>query len=150
MSRGELIAELVESTYTAFRDLRRTMLRNATCPCRACQPIGELDLKFVAHFGDYALGEVAGKRAPSGSSVNVAHRLLKNQISETTGWRGYVLFSDQALEQMRLSPEGFHASQEEYEHLGRVRTYSSDLHRFYADAIARRRIALTAPNRADT
>lgn len=144
VSRGELIAELVEVTYAAFRDQQRTMLRNATCPCRACQSIGELDLKFVTHFGDFAFGEVAGKRKPIGSSVNVAHRLLKNRIAESTGWRGYVLFSEAALNEMQLSPEGFRASEEEYEHLGMVRTYSGDLHRRYEEIVEQRRVALAA------
>ena len=138
ISRGELIAELVEATYTAFRDLRRSMLRNATCPCRACRSIGDLDLKFVTHFGDFAIREVAGKRAPIGSSVNVAHRLLKNRITESTGWHSYVLYSEAALEQMQLSPVGLHASEEQYEHLGTVKTYSSDLHRRYDEILDRR------------
>lgn len=143
ISRGELIAELVEVTYAAFRDLQKTMLRNATCPCRACESIGELDLKFITHFGEFAFQEVAGKSKPMGSSVNVAHRLLKNRIAESTGWRGYVLFSEAALDQMQLSPDGLHASEEVYEHLGRLRTYSSDLHRSYEEMVERRRVALT-------
>ncbi|CAB1064875.1 hypothetical protein D1BOALGB6SA_9672 [Olavius sp. associated proteobacterium Delta 1] len=144
LSRGELIAELVEATYVAFRDLQKTMLRNATCPCRACQSIDELDLKFVIHFGEFALRDVAGKRAPIGSSVNVAHRLVKNHTPDATGWRAYVLISEQALAQMGLSPEGLHASEEKYEHLGNVRTFSNDLHQFYDEVIERRRVALTA------
>ena len=85
ISRGELVAELVEATYAAFRDLQRNMLRNATCPCRACRSIGELDLKFITHFGEFAFREVAGQVAPIGSSVNLAHRLLKNGVAEATG-----------------------------------------------------------------
>lgn len=143
-SRGELIAELAEATYAAFRDQQQTMLRNATCPCHACQSIGELDLKFVTHYGDFVLQDVAGMSKPMGSSVNVAHRLLKNRIAESTGWRGYALYSETALEQMQLTPNGLHASEEEYEHLGQVRTYSSNLHQRYEEVVERRRVALTA------
>ena len=143
ITRGELVAELVEATYAAFRDLQRNMLRNATCPCRACRSIGQLDLKFVTHFGEFAHREVAGKTAPIGSSVNVAHRLLKNRISESTGWHGYVMFSEAALSQMHLSPALLYASEEEYDHLGKIRTYSSDLHRRYDEILEQRRVALS-------
>jgi hypothetical protein len=144
VTRGELVAELVEATYADFRDLQRNMLRNATCPCRACRSIGVLDLKFVTHFGEFAFREVAGKWAPIGSSVNIAHRLLKNRITESTGWRGYALFSEAAIHQTRLAPSGFHASRESYEHLGTIRTFSNDLHRRYDEIIEQRRVALRA------
>ena len=143
LSRGELIAELVEVTYVAFRDLQRTMLRNATCPCRACESIGDLDLKFVTHFGEFALQEVAGHSKLIGSAVNVAHRLLKNRISEDTGWHGYALYSAAALDQMDFSTEGFHRSEEAHEHIGTVEAYASDLHQRYREIVEGRRIALT-------
>ena len=143
ISRGELVAELIEATYAAFRDLQRNMLRNATCPCRACRSIGELDLKFITHFGEFAFREVAGQVAPIGSSVNLAHRLLKNGVAEATGWRGYALYSESALEQMQLASTGFYDSQEDYEHLGTVHTFSEDLHRRYDEILKTRRVVLT-------
>ena len=84
VSRGELIAELIESTYAAFRDQQRTMIRNATCPCQACRAISGLDLKFVVHYGEFVLQELAGKTGPVGSSVNLVHALLKNRVGEQT------------------------------------------------------------------
>ena len=144
VTRGELIVELVEATYAAFRDLQRNMLRNATCPCRACRSIKELDLKFVTHFGEFAFRQVAGRKAPIGSSVNIAHRLLKNRITESTGWRGYALFSEAALDQIQLSPTGVHALEESYENLGTIRTFSYDLQRRYEEILAQRSVALTA------
>lgn len=144
VTRGELIVELVEATYEAFRDLQRNMLRNATCPCRACRSIKDLDLKFVAHFGEFAFREVAGRRAPIGSSVNIAHRLLKNRITESTGWRAYALFTEVALDQIQLSPTGTCELEESYEKLGTIRTFSYDLHRRYEEILEQRRVALTA------
>lgn len=144
VTRGELVVELVEATYAAFRDLQMNMLRNATCPCRACRSIGDLDLKFVVHFGVFAFREVAGRRAPMGSEVNIAHRLLKNRVTETTGWRGYVLFSEAALEQIALTPAGFHYAEQRYEHLGAVRTFSEDLHSRYAEILAHRHVTVLA------
>ena len=72
ISRGELLIEIIENTYAAFRDRRRSMEHNATCPCKACKSIGNLDLKFITHYGDYVLQDVAGKAKPVGSSINAA------------------------------------------------------------------------------
>ena len=33
------LLELVEETYTAFRNRQQTMVHNATCPCSACQSV---------------------------------------------------------------------------------------------------------------
>ena len=63
ISRGELLLELIEATYVAFRDQQQTMQHNAVCPCKACQAIPTLGLKFVTHYGDYVLQDVAGKIA---------------------------------------------------------------------------------------
>ncbi len=135
LTRGELLLELIEEAYIAFRDLRRTMLHNATCPCKGCQAISGLDLKFVAHYGEYVLQEVAGKRKPVGSCVNLAHRLLKNGVRDATGWRGYALFSEASLQQMGIHPQGLHESLESYEHLGDVRTGSLNLDDRYRDLL---------------
>ena len=144
LTRGELIAEVVESAYEEFRNQQRTMVRNATCPCKACRQIDGLDLKFVVHFGDFVLQELAGKTGPVGSSVNLVHRLLKNTVTEETGWQGYALYSAQAFEQMGLSADGMHRSSEQYEHIGQVRTLSMDLHERYRELCERTRIVVEA------
>jgi hypothetical protein len=64
------------------------MQHNATCPCKACQAISSLDLKFVSHHGEYVLQNITGMSKPVGSCVNLAHRLLKNNVRKETGWRG--------------------------------------------------------------
>src|ERR1041385_4606093 len=56
--RGETILELVEATYSAFRDRQTNIRRATTCTCRACQHIPSLDLKFIVHHGDYILQQV--------------------------------------------------------------------------------------------
>jgi carbon monoxide dehydrogenase subunit G len=142
VSRGELVAELVESTYAAFRDQQRTMLYNATCPCRACRQIGDLDLKFVVHYGDFVLQDLAGKTGPVGSSVNLAHRLLKSRLAEETGWSAYAMYTAAALGRIGFSTDGMHGSMESYEHLGTARVWSMDLHARYDALCARRRIYL--------
>jgi len=144
VSRGELVAELVESTYAAFRDQQRTMLHNATCPCRACRHIGDLDLKFVIHHGEFVLQDLAGKTGPVGPSVNLVHRLLKNRLARETGWAAYALYTAEALAKIGSSTDGMHASAENYEHLGTTRTWSMDLHARYDELCAGRRIYLSS------
>jgi uncharacterized protein YndB with AHSA1/START domain/class 3 adenylate cyclase len=144
VSRGELLLEIIESTYAAFRDRRRTMEHNATCPCNACSSITKLDLKFIAHYGDYILQDVGGKTKPVGSSVNAVHRLLKNSVGKTTGWHGYALFSEKSLEMMGIHPEGMHISLESYEHLGEIKTCSINLDERYRQLTEERRVFLSS------
>lgn len=142
ITRGELIAELVESTYAAFRDLRAMMLRNATCPCRACRAIPGLDLKFVVHRGPYVLENLADRTKPVGSAVNLAHRLLKNHVTDETGWHAYVLYTEDALERVGLDQQGLHHGKETYEHLGTVSVLAEDLAERYEAALSGRRVLI--------
>ncbi|MGW8181157.1 MAG: DUF2652 domain-containing protein, partial [bacterium] len=90
ITRGETLLELVESTYLAFRDRVVTIRRQTTCECKACQAIPSLDLKFILHHGEYHSQTVSGNTELVGTDVNLVHRLLKNQVSETTGWKAYL------------------------------------------------------------
>ena len=103
MQRDGVLLDLCESTYLAFRDQVQSILRRTTCECKACKSIPNLDLKFVLHFGEYLLQNVSGISELVGSDVNLAHRLLKNHVSETTGWKAYALFTDVSLAQMNLA-----------------------------------------------
>ena len=144
LTRGETLLELVESTYVVFRDALHSMQRTTRCPCQACQAIPSLDLKFITHFGDYMLQDVSGRTKPFGSPVNLAHRLLKNRITETTGWQAYALFTELALERMGVKPEDVHEEVVAYEHLGEWRVAAFDLRRRYAELTAARKTYLTA------
>lgn len=101
--------------------------RETTCECRACRAIPDLDLKFVAHFGEYALQTVAGKQKPTGSDVTLAHRLLKNSVTAKTSWAAYALFTRAVFEPIGATPEGLHTADEAYKHLGQVSTLAVDL-----------------------
>jgi hypothetical protein len=144
LGRGETLLELIESTYTAFRDKQETMKRNATCPCQACQVMPTLDLKFVTHCGEYVLQDLTGAVKPFGSSVNLAHRLLKNRISESTGWKAYALFTEEALQQMGVRPDGMFSERVSYEHLGELSIGAMDLQRRYGELTAQRSVYLDA------
>jgi uncharacterized protein YndB with AHSA1/START domain len=143
IARGETLLELIEATYMAFRDRQTGMHRTTTCTCNACRNINGLDLKFMAHHGDYILQSVAGLTEVIGSDVNLAHRLMKNHVSETTGWRAYALFTQKCLEHMGVQPEGWHPQVETYEHLGEVPTRSLDLRARHKELTEARRVFVT-------
>jgi hypothetical protein len=124
----KFLMELINDTYLAFRAKALSLHGQATCPCRACQALPTLDLKFILHHGNFVLQQVAGIRDLLGTDVNLIHRLLKNGVSESTGWKGYALFTAQTLEHMQCSKDSYFKRCETYEHLGDVNIYCMDLH----------------------
>ncbi|MBX2990464.1 MAG: DUF2652 domain-containing protein [Bacteroidetes bacterium] len=146
VTRGETILEMIEATYVAFRDRKGMMQHNSVCPCVACRSIAALDLKFVAHYGEYAMQRLPGSKAkPVGSSINLAHRLLKNPVRESTGWQSYALFTHAALDAMKIWPKNLHEEPLSYEHFDRITSYSVDLHRRYRELTEGRRVLLEPP-----
>lgn len=122
------LLELIDRTYLAFRDKALTLYRGATCPCRACQALPTLDLKFMVHHGHFIIQQVAGIRDLLGTDVNLIHRLTKNHVAEATGWKGYALFTNQGMERLQTDKTSFLQQTESYEHLGEVETYVRDMH----------------------
>ncbi len=141
--RGEAIIEIIESSYYAFRDKKNTLRRLITCNCKACQMAPLLDLKFIVHYGEYIMNSIGGKQKPLGTSVNVAHRLLKNSISEATGWKAYMLFTKDFVDAIGLNPTKFHRKTERYDHIGSIETFSIDLDELYRIFVEGRRVYLS-------
>lgn len=133
VQEGKTLLDLIDQSYAAFRDKATDLYSHATCPCRACKAILTLDLKFILHHGEYVLQQVAGIRDLLGTDVNLIHRLLKNGVSEETGWKGYALFTDRALERMQCSKDNYFRRCETYEHLGDVNIYCIDMHVRYEE-----------------
>jgi hypothetical protein len=131
LHEGKSLLDLVDHTYIAFRDKAQALYAGSTCGCRACQTVPTLDLKFILHHGDFVIQQVAGIKDLLGTDVNLIHRLSKNHISESTGWRGYALFTDQILERIQTDRKDFYQQSESYEHLGNVETYCIDMHSRY-------------------
>lgn len=125
---GKSLLGLIDQTYLAFRDQAETLYQGATCDCKACAAIPTLDLKFIVHHGDFIIQQVAGIKDLLGSEVNLVHRLMKNHVSEATGWRSYALFTLQGLESLQVDKKGFVQQSESFEHLGEVETYVMDMH----------------------
>lgn len=128
-----VMLELINDTYFKFRDSAYALHSQASCPCKACRAIPTLDLKFMVHYGEYIVQQVAGIKDLLGSDVTLLHRLAKNRVSKSTGWHGYVLFTDQSLDCMKASKASFLQQAETYEHLGEVKTYVMDLRVHYEE-----------------
>ena len=133
LKEGKSLLELIDQTYLAFREKALALYAGATCPCRACKALPKLDLKFMVHHGEFLLQRVAGITHLLGTDVNLIHRLAKNRVTESTGWRGYALFTNQGLERMQTDKESFVQQTESYEHLGEVETYVMDMHPRYEE-----------------
>ena len=128
LPEAKALLELIDDTYLAFRDKALALFAQATCPCRACRALPALDLKFMVHHGEFLIQQVAGGRHLLGTDVNLIHRLAKNHVSESTGWKGYALFTNQGLERIQTDKAAFVQQIESYEHLGDVETYVRDMH----------------------
>src|SRR3954454_1405484 len=120
----ELLTAVVD-TYLAFQRRRRAISLATSCPCDACRKIPDLELKLVAHRGSFAAHDVAGSHELTGSDVIVAHRLLKNRVTETTGLRGYALLTEAACGELRIDDLQPHV--ERYDDLGEVEARIVDL-----------------------
>ena len=131
LPESKSLLELIDHTYLAFREKAEALYRQATCACKACLAIPTLDLKFMVHHGEFIIQQVAGIRDLLGTDVNLIHRLSKNHVSESTGWKGYVLCTDPVLERMQFSRDRFFKRCETYEHLGDVDIYCMDMHARY-------------------
>jgi uncharacterized protein DUF2652 len=130
LTRGETLLELIESTYAAFKDQQETIHRRTTCQCNACRNIPSLDLKFMVHHGEYVSQSISGHREMVGTDVNLIHRLLKNHVADGTGWRGYALFTHQALSHIGLKQDGLQEMSETYD-IGEVRIFVTNLNDRY-------------------
>lgn len=131
LPEAEALLRLIDQTYLAFRDKALSLHAGATCPCRACQALPTLDLKFMLHHGEFMIRDLAGTRSLLGTDVNLIHRLAKNQVTESTGWKGYALFTNQGLMRLQADKSSFLQQTESYEHLGDVETYIMDMHARY-------------------
>ena len=99
---GPALIDAIESCYSAFTKRLRTITHLTTCTCDACSRLDLLDLKFVVHCGQYAAHVVAGREEVVGYDVILVHRLLKNQVADEIGTRGYALLTMPAIEELGL------------------------------------------------
>jgi hypothetical protein len=139
---GETLLELIDATYIAFRE-GQDIYRSNLCDCEACQSLPSLDLKFIVHYGEFAIQKVSGFQELVSSDVNLAHRLLKNRVTEATGWRAYALFSEAALTHMNVQLNNLFVQKEAYDHLGEIKTFTINLAPRYQEYLESKRILVT-------
>jgi len=140
--QGQTLVEILENTYVAFRQARERMQLNTSCTCAACQNIPNLDLKFLVHYGSYVLQQTPMYQELVGNDVNLAHRLLKNRITERTGVKAYAAYTEPAVEALGIRDFCIDMSQhtESYEHLGEILLHIQDLRRVWERERKRRRV----------
>ena len=135
--------DTIERTYFAFRRRLRDIGQASVCDCNACIRMPSLDLKFLAHHGTILRQRMAGREELVGSPVIVAHRLLKNAVTESTGYRAYALYTEDCLRAAGIDDPatlGLVEHREEYEHLGDVTSWVADLDAAWTAEQARTRV----------
>lgn len=108
----EEIVRIVEKTFIRFHQRIRAMRAATNCPCNACRSIGNLNLKFVVHTGSYSFQRVGPAQQVYGTDVNLAHRLLKNQLGSHEYLLASTAFLDALTNDLRAE---FHPHSETYD-----------------------------------
>jgi uncharacterized protein YndB with AHSA1/START domain len=143
---GEDVLTALQSCYFAFERRQRTISMATSCECDACRRIPELNLKFLAHHGAFIEHEVAGSRELVGVDVVLAHRLLKNTVTDRTGLDGYALLTAACADRLGIDPAGAGLSEhvERYDDVGEVAGWLLDLEARWRDEQERGAISVTA------
>ncbi|WP_395015166.1 DUF2652 domain-containing protein [Dongia sp.] len=142
---GSMVQDAIEAAYFAFRRRLRDISQSTTCTCKACAKMRDLDLKFVAHYGQFIKHKMAGREELAGSDVIVVHRLLKNGVNERLGGRAYALFSDACIRAMGVDPaaQGLIEHRETIDIIGETVCWVRDLEAAWTEEDARPRNEVT-------
>jgi uncharacterized protein YndB with AHSA1/START domain len=138
------LMDTIERTYFAFRRRLRDIGQASTCDCNACMRMPALDLKFLAHHGMIVRQRMAGREELVGSEVILAHRLLKNAVTERTGIGAYALYTEGCLHAASADPADFGLVEhrETYDHIGEVVGWVRDLGAAWSAEQARTRVVV--------
>ncbi len=88
----ELLAQ-VQNMYIGFHAHLKKYETQRICSCGACCSTNNLELKFIAHYGEMAETVINNRPGLFGKAVITAHRLLKNKINSDE----YSLFSNELM-----------------------------------------------------
>jgi hypothetical protein len=139
------IATLAQSIHLAFHTEQRRLGDLTLCPCSACNQIGQLTVKIVAHLGEVVEQKIHTRTTLAGPDVILVHRMLKNSVPVAE----YLLLTDPVLEQCGEDVRaGAVPIEEELEGLGTHTLHYVDIHAFAHEPPApkksvARRLALT-------
>jgi uncharacterized protein YndB with AHSA1/START domain len=138
------LMDTVERTYFAFRRRLRDIGQASTCDCNACMRMPALDLKFLAHHGTVVRQRIAGREELVGSDIILAHRLLKNEVTERTGVAAYALYTEGCLRAAGVDPMslGLVEHRETYDHIGEVVGWVADLGAAWSASQDRTRVVI--------
>jgi len=141
IDRLETVHGLIDSTYIGFKNRLQAMSRRITCTCAACRNVSSLDLKFIVHHGEYIISGIHGNRTLMGVAPNfVRNRQWKEAVSNTTGWRGYVLISGPTLEHLNQIGDEFQGQ----EFLSKeIKLYGLNLEERYQAMLQTRRVVVS-------
>lgn len=103
-NHGRDVLGTIGSTYAAYHARIEEQQRMQEHECSACVLLTSLELKFIVHAGTFVEQRLSTRTHVAGPAVILAHRLLKNRVTEETGLRGYALITDAALELLGLDP----------------------------------------------
>jgi class 3 adenylate cyclase len=103
-NRGREVVEIIGATYGSYHARIADQHRQQSDGCSACILLPSLELKFIVHAGTFVVQQLPTRTHVAGPAVNLAHRLLKNRVTDETGLRGYALMTDAALELLGLDP----------------------------------------------
>ena len=116
---GDALIDQLEAVYQAFAMRRTEAQPKEDHVCAACSVVGNLDLKMVLHRGQAVRQAVGTHTELLGPAVNVAHRLLKNDIQARIGRRPYLFISDAAAGALGVPEVGLDHS-ESYSDVGTI------------------------------
>ena len=142
--QGQTIVEIIERTYVDFCQARELMMLNTTCTCNACRNIPNLDLKFFVHFGSFMLEQLLSYTELVGTDVNLIHRLTKNSVTQQTGLKAYVAYTQSAVAALGIDriAESMTRHTETYESIGEVQLYLDDLRSKWEEEKTRTRMSV--------
>ena len=109
--------------FVKFHTHLKLYEKRRICQCGACCMAASLQLKFIAHAGNFDLISIKDHRKPYGTSVIEAHRLMKKTMCRL---KKYVLLSEDLLTAWENTPtlpeewEQPKVSQSEYSELGKI------------------------------
>lgn len=119
-NRGHDVIGTIGSTYVSYHARIAEQQRMQSHECSACVLLPTLELKFIVHAGTFVVQQLPTRTHLAGTAVNLAHRLLKNRVTDETGLRGYALLTDPALELLGLDPSEGTSHSETYADAGTV------------------------------
>jgi uncharacterized protein YndB with AHSA1/START domain len=124
-----MLQDVIEQVYFKFRRRLRDIKQASVCECKACAAMGDLDFKFVAHYGEMVKQKMAGREELAGRDVILVHRLLKNTVGEKIGSRAYAAYSEACVQAAGIDPaaQGLVEHHETIDIIGDVKLWLRDL-----------------------